>query len=51
MRSMIFLIQHPKMPSSRVRVLNLLPYLKGLEFKVAPYPRPVFLQKKMPTVF
>jgi glycosyltransferase involved in cell wall biosynthesis len=55
------------MPSSRVRVLNLLPYLKGLEFKVAPYPQNiwerfklfkslrsfdlVFLQKKMPTVF
>jgi len=67
MRSVIFLIQHPQMPSSRVRVLNLLPHLKGLEFKVVPYPQKiwerfkvfkslrnfdlVFLQKKMPTVF
>jgi len=67
MRSVIFLIQHPKMPSSRVRVLNLLPYLKDLELKVVPYPQKiwerfklfkklknfdlVFLQKKMPSVF
>ena len=37
----LFLIQDYEMPSSRVRVLNLLPYLKekGIEFEVRPYPK------------
>ena len=37
----LFLIQHPNMPSSRARVLDLLPYLpkEGIEFKVKTYPK------------
>ena len=37
----LFIIQHPDLPSSRVRVLNLLPDLRacGLEVQTLPFPR------------